>query len=55
MITSIFSILSYCKVVGLEKSTHQISWVPLNEGVSEVNRDKELSNALYPDIEKEYV
>lgn len=27
IITAPFAILAYCKVVGMEKSTHQIQWV----------------------------
>ena len=29
-VTAFFSILSYCKVVGMEKSTHQVQWVPVD-------------------------
>ena len=29
VITASFSILAYCKVVGMEKSTHRIEWQPM--------------------------
>lgn len=31
LVTAIFSILSFCKVVGLENSTHKIQYLPLQE------------------------
>jgi hypothetical protein len=43
IITSIFSVLAYAKVVGMEKSTHQIAWkeVPIAADYSEEALEKE--------------
>jgi len=57
-ITAVFSILAYAKVVGMEKSTHQIQWQPIPEqesgpvGKELVDKMKE---TMYPDIDHEYV
>ena len=45
-ITVIFSIMAYCKVIGLEKSTHQIQYMPVpHESVpdSTEEQDEDLS------------
>jgi hypothetical protein len=43
-ITAFFSILSYSKVVGLEKSTHRIQYVPYDyDGNSTVNGETPLT------------
>jgi len=31
LVTAIFSVLAYSKVVGMEKSTHQVAWMPVEE------------------------
>lgn len=67
-VTAIFSFLAYSKVVGMEKSTHQIQWMPVdspdNSGDNEKSEEdiekyeKELYNQfgkMYPDIEQEQV
>jgi len=33
-VTSIFAVLAYAKVVGMEKSTHQIQWMPVDESAA---------------------
>ena len=33
LVTAAFSVLSYSKVIGMEKSTHQIQWMPVEEPV----------------------
>ena len=30
LVTGVFAFLSYSKVVGMEKSTHQVQWVPMD-------------------------
>lgn len=65
-ITAIFSILSFCKVVGLEKSTHQIQWMPIDSPTeTSDNKPKQRPDDLspivkdfmkmYPDVESEQV
>ncbi len=48
--TAIFSILAFCKVVGMEKSTHQIQWMPV-EGENQNPTGKELLKQFVPDEE----
>ena len=31
LVTAIFSVLAYSKVIGMEKSTHQVAWMPVEE------------------------
>ncbi len=38
-LTCIFSILSYCKVVGMEKSTHKVSYMPIDEAFGSSSDD----------------
>lgn len=54
-ITAIFSVLAYAKVVGMEKSTHQISWEPIKveEGETPQNA-KDLMKGLAPEGYKFY-
>jgi len=57
-ITSIFSILAYAKVIGMEKSTHQIQWQPIPESESgPVGKElvDKMKETMYPDIEHEFV
>lgn len=44
IITAIFSFLAYAKVVGMEKSTHQIQWMPVDEAHK---TGKELDKNMY--------
>lgn len=59
-ITAVFSILAYAKVVGMEKSTHQIQYMPvqqpggptLDEGIGMTNENAtQMMNKLYPNYE----
>lgn len=43
IITAPFAILAYCKVVGMEKSTHQIQWVNPDDVSSENPTGKDLA------------
>lgn len=43
-ITAGFSVFAYAKVVGMEKSTHQVQWVPLDQ---ELKSTEELEKAMY--------
>ena len=54
-ITSVFSILAYCKVVGLEKSTHKIEWMDPSKHTGPTGKDlaKAFSEHMYPDTERE--
>ena len=45
----IFSFLAYTKVVGMEKSTHKIQWMPMGQGLT----GSELGKKLY-DSELEF-
>ena len=46
-ITAFFSIMAYAKVVGMEKSTHQIQWVPVDEdGKTGKELDKDMYSAF---------
>lgn len=57
-ITAFFSIVAYCKVVGMEKSTHKIEWMPLPNdggGLKGENLVKAFKEKMYPDMENEYV
>jgi len=57
-ITAIFSILAYAKVVGMEKSTHQIQWQPIpeaEEGLTGKDLVEKMKKTMYPDIEHEFV
>jgi uncharacterized membrane protein (DUF106 family) len=40
-ITAIFSILAYARVVGMEKSTHQIAWQNVPEPTQELTEEEE--------------
>lgn len=51
-ITAVFSILAYAKVVGMEKSTHQIQYVPMDAPANDTAQSPaELAKKLYPDYE----
>ena len=54
-ITAIFSILAFCKVVGLEKSTHKIEWMDPSQNTGPTGKDlaERFSKHMYPDIERE--
>ena len=54
-ITAVFSILAYCKVVGLEKSTHKIEWMDPSNNTGPTGKDlaKRFSEHMYPNIENE--
>jgi len=57
-ITAIFSILAYAKVIGMEKSTHQIQWQPIPEQESgPVGKElvEKMKETMYPDIEHEFM
>ncbi len=48
-VTAVFSILAYCKVVGLEKSTHKIEYMaPPMAGGQENPTGKELLKKFMP-------
>jgi hypothetical protein len=56
LITAVFSVLAYAKVVGMEKSTHRIvqQYVPLEDGeVGPSGEDlvKRMQKAFYPEEE----
>ena len=34
-----FAFLSYAKVVGMEKSTHQVAWMPMEESSSPTGKE----------------
>ena len=62
MIAVVYAFLAHSKVVGLQNSTHQVSWVPLDEEIrkdeSEPQQNKELQqkfNDMYTDLESEHV
>jgi hypothetical protein len=38
----IFSFLAYTKVVGMEKSTHKIQWMPMDQGLTGTELGKKL-------------
>lgn len=44
MITAIFAFLAYAKVVGMEKSTHQIQWMPVEDTK---NTGEDLTKNMY--------
>lgn len=46
MVTAIFSLLAYAKVVGMEKSTHQIQWMPVDADTTDNKIDKEMYKAF---------
>ena len=53
MVTCIFSILAYAKVLGLEQSTHKIEWVPVDNNEEEKlsKKDlKEMSEDLFKEV-----
>lgn len=54
-VTAIFSILSYAKVVGMEKSTHQIQYMPIEQPGAENEspnfNSEEARKSLYPTFE----
>jgi len=54
-LTAVFSILAYCKVVGLEKSTHKIEWMDPSKHTGPTGKDlaKAFGEHVYPDIERE--
>lgn len=53
MITAGFSILAYAKVVGMEKSTHQIQWEPVPADPN-AQTGKDLLKGLAPEGEYEF-
>ena len=59
LITCVFSILAYAKVIGLENSTHKIEWVPVDQNAPASDDEKELDDAflksLHDDLEKELI
>lgn len=51
-ITAIFAIMAYCKVVGMEKSTHQIQWVDPTASAGPMGKDlleKMAGTGMYED------
>lgn len=48
-VTSVFSILAYCKVVGMEKSTHKIEYVAPPQGADSNPTGKDLLKKFMPD------
>ncbi len=54
-LTVIFSIASYAKVVGMEKSTHKVQMVPVGNGLTGEDLTKKMKETLYPDDEDEYI
>ena len=48
-VTALFSILSYCKVVGLEKSTHKVEYVAPPMGMSDNPTGKDLLKKFAPE------
>ena len=56
LIATVFSMLSYAKVVGMEKSTHRIQYMPapaptLEEGIGMTPENaSEMMNKLYPSM-----
>ena len=69
LVTAGFSVLAYIKVVGMEKSTHQVQWMPIdtpeeadpkfdgegNELPTESQLLKDMAEKMYPDIDEEMV
>lgn len=59
-ITAIFSVLAYSKVVGMEKSTHQIQWMPVDQPNQEVIQpesevdSRKYEEQMYKDFRKIY-
>ena len=63
-ITAIFSFMAYCKVIGMEKSTHQVAYMPvptpqeqeqMEKNPTGENLAKEMGDKMYPDMEDEFV
>jgi hypothetical protein len=55
-ITAIFSIMAYSRVVGLEKSTHQIQYVPLDQPKTGEDLDKSMYDAFgYKEEQEDYI
>ena len=54
-ITAIFSFAAYAKVVGMEKSTHKLQYVPAGEGPVGKELADKMKKTLYPDDEDEYI
>jgi hypothetical protein len=55
-ITAIFSIMAYSKVVGMEKSTHKIQYVPLDSPKTGEDLDKSMYEAFgHKDEEQDYI
>lgn len=48
LVTAVFSVLSYCKVIGMEKSTHQIQYIPLDDKGAKSSDElaKQMSEAM---------
>lgn len=46
MVTAIFSFLAYARVVGMEKSTHQIQWMPADEVKTGEDMGKDMYKAF---------
>ena len=59
VVTAIFSFMAYSRVVGMEKSTHQVSWMPLDpQNPSKTGDDmmKDMSKAFgYEDNENDQI
>jgi len=56
IITAVFSVLAYAKVVGMEKSTHRITqqYVPIDEAIMGPTGEelkKRMESAFYPEDE----
>jgi len=54
-IAMIFSFASYAKVIGIEKSTHQVQYVPLEGGLQGEELVTKMKDTLYPDDEDEFI
>lgn len=52
-VTAGFSILSYCKVVGMEKSTHQVQMMPMEEYTTFQKAINENDDVYYDKMGKE--
>lgn len=68
LVTAVFSVLAYSKVVGLENATHQVAWMDVetpvkepefdregNEVQSESQLFKDMASKMYPDVDEEQV
>lgn len=48
-VTVIFSFAAYAKVVGMEKSTHRIEYVPAGDGLTGNDLVTKMKEVMYPD------